>query len=108
MKAVRDIFGTPEIGLFASQINRQTEKFVSWRSEPEAFAVDAFSIYFTKDQAKSNKSDIATRQSSCSSFSRKTAHKKIQPHGRLNVGDTTNSIHVALLRESRREKYNSY
>ena len=108
-KAVCDIFGTPEIGLFASQINKQTQKYVSWRSEPEAFAGDAFSINFTKDQAKSNKFDIATGQSSCSSFSRKigTAHKIIHPHGRLNVDDTTNSIHVVLLRESRRKNYNS-
>ena len=43
-KAVCDTFGTPEIDLFASWINRQTEKYVSWKPEPEAFAVDAFSI----------------------------------------------------------------
>ena len=46
-KAVCDIcdtFATPEIDLFASRINRQTEKYVSWKPEPEAFAVDAFSI----------------------------------------------------------------
>ena len=43
-KAVCDTFGTPEIDLFASRINRQTEKYVSWKPEPEAFAVDAFSI----------------------------------------------------------------
>ena len=43
-KAVCDTFGIKEIDLFASQINRQTEKYVSWKPEPEAFAVDAFSI----------------------------------------------------------------
>ena len=43
-KTVCDTFGTPEIDLFASQINRQTEKYVSWKPEPEAFAVDVFSI----------------------------------------------------------------
>ena len=43
-KAVCDTFGTLEIDLFASWINRQTEKYVSWKPEPEAFAVDAFSI----------------------------------------------------------------
>ena len=41
-KAVCDTLGTLEIDLFASWINRQTEKYVSWK--PEAFAVDAFSI----------------------------------------------------------------
>ena len=43
-KAVCDTFGTPDIDLFASRINRQTEKYVTWKPEPEAFAVDAFSI----------------------------------------------------------------
>ena len=64
----------------------------------------------TKDQAKSNKFNIATGQSSCSSLSRKidTAHNKIQHYGGLNVSDTTNSILVASLRESTRKKYNPY
>ena len=63
-----------------------------------------------KDQNKSNKSNIATGQSSCSSLSRKidTAHNKIQHYGGLNVSDTTNSILVASLRESTRKKYNPY
>ena len=55
---------------------------------------------------KSNKFDIATGQSSCSSLSRKidTAHNKIQHYGRLNASETTNSILVASLRESGRKK----
>ena len=58
----------------------------------------------TKDQAKSNKFNIATGQNSCSSLSRKTdtAHNKIQHYGGLNVGDTTS------LSESTRKKYNPY
>ena len=40
-KAACDTFGTPEIDLFASRINSQTEKYVSWKPKPEAFAVDA-------------------------------------------------------------------
>ena len=43
-KTVCDTFGIPEIDLFANCINRQTEKYVSWKLEPEAFTVDAFSI----------------------------------------------------------------
>ena len=64
----------------------------------------------TKDQARSNKFDIATGQSSCSSLSKKadTVHNKIQRYGGLNVSDTTNSILVASLRESTRKKYNPY
>ena len=43
-KAVCDTFGRPENDLFASQINKQTEKYVSWKPEAEAFAADVFSI----------------------------------------------------------------
>ena len=48
----------------------------------------------TKGQARSNKFDIATGQSSCSSLSRKIdiAHNKIEHYGGSNVSDTTNSI----------------
>ena len=35
---------SPTIDLFASRINRQMEKFVSYRPDPEAVAIDAFSI----------------------------------------------------------------
>ena len=36
-------FGLPTIDLFASRNNRQLEKYVSWKPEPEAMAIDAFS-----------------------------------------------------------------
>ena len=64
----------------------------------------------SKNQAKSNKFNIAVGQSSCSSLCRKidTAHNKIQHYGGLNVSDTTNSILVASLRESARTKHNPY
>jgi len=39
-----NIFGKPSIDLFASRINKQIEKYVSWQPEPEAWAVDSFSI----------------------------------------------------------------
>ena len=34
----------PEIDLFASRLNSQLPKYVSWRPEPESFAIDAFSM----------------------------------------------------------------
>ena len=34
----------PDIDLFATRNNCQLEKFVSWKPEPESFAIDAFSI----------------------------------------------------------------
>ena len=43
-RAVCDTFGTPEVDLFASWINRQTKKYVSWKPETKAFAVDAFYV----------------------------------------------------------------
>ena len=64
----------------------------------------------TKGQAKYNKFNIATGQNRCPSLSRKidTAHNKIQHYGGLNVGDTTNSILAAPLRELTRKKYNPH
>lgn len=35
---------TPTIDLFASRLNKKVERFVSWRPEPAAIAVDAFQI----------------------------------------------------------------
>lgn len=35
---------SPEVDLFASRINKQLDKYVSWHPDPYAFAVDAFSI----------------------------------------------------------------
>ena len=37
-------FGLPDIDLFASRLNRQLDKYISWRPEPEAMAVDAFTV----------------------------------------------------------------
>ena len=36
--------GTPDIDLFASRLNTQMPIFVSWRPDPDAYAVDAFSL----------------------------------------------------------------
>ena len=38
------VFYIPWLDLFASRLNRQVDLFVSWKPEPEAWAVDAFSI----------------------------------------------------------------
>ena len=39
---VTNKFGSPEIDLFATRINRQLQNYVSWPCEPEVTAVDAF------------------------------------------------------------------
>jgi hypothetical protein len=37
-------FGTPKIDMFASRLNCQVEKFVAWHPDPDAVAVDAFTL----------------------------------------------------------------
>lgn len=37
-------FNLPDIDLFANRLNKKCEKFISWKSDPEALVVDAFTI----------------------------------------------------------------
>ena len=37
-----------DIDLFASKLNKQLSIYVSWHSDPESFAVDAFNLPWTK------------------------------------------------------------
>ena len=37
-------FGKPDVDLFASRLNFQCKPFVSWRPDPEADAIDAFTV----------------------------------------------------------------
>ena len=39
-----DKFGKPDINLFASRINTQLKRYVLWHPEPEAMAVNSFSL----------------------------------------------------------------
>lgn len=39
-----DTFGQPEVDLFASRTNAKCSRFVSWKPDPDASAVDAFTI----------------------------------------------------------------
>ena len=39
-----DIWGEPDIDLFASRLNHQVSKFAAWQPCPDAFAIDAFSL----------------------------------------------------------------
>ena len=38
------LFGLPEIDMFASRLNKQVTRFVSWKPDPEAECVNAFSV----------------------------------------------------------------
>ena len=48
-KCLCNEFGTPTIDMFASRLNHQLPKFVSWRPDPEAIAIDAFMQSWTLD-----------------------------------------------------------
>ncbi|PZC70555.1 hypothetical protein B5X24_HaOG215645 [Helicoverpa armigera] len=37
-------FGSPSIDLFASRINRKCDLYVSWKKDPDAYAVNAFTL----------------------------------------------------------------
>jgi len=41
-------FGRPQIDLFASRLNTQCLRYASWRPDPEALYVDAFSVNWNK------------------------------------------------------------
>ena len=42
--SITNTFFYPEVDLFASRLNKQVDKFVSWKPEPGAWAVDAFHL----------------------------------------------------------------
>ena len=42
------VFGKPDIDLFASRLNKKVPVYVSWLPEPEAYAIDAFTIAWTQ------------------------------------------------------------
>ncbi len=39
-----DQFGTPNIDIFASRLNTQLPRFVSWQPDPDAEAIEAFTV----------------------------------------------------------------
>lgn len=43
-RKIVNLFGEPDIDMFASRINSKCEKYVSWKCDPEAFQVDAFTL----------------------------------------------------------------
>jgi hypothetical protein len=45
---ITDLWGLPEIDMFASRLNHQLLKYVSWQPDAEACFVDAFSLDWFK------------------------------------------------------------
>ena len=44
LRKISDIFGTPEIDLFASRLNKQLDVYASWMPDPDSTIIDAVSI----------------------------------------------------------------
>ena len=42
-RSITSEFGMPSVDLFASSLNKQFDKYVSWKPDPDAVAIDAFS-----------------------------------------------------------------
>ena len=42
--SVCELFGKPELDLFASRLNAQLKKYVAWRPDPSAIDIDAFTL----------------------------------------------------------------
>ena len=47
-REITNVFGFPEIDLFATNVNSKCKKFCSWITEPDAWAIDAFSISWSE------------------------------------------------------------
>lgn len=45
---IQQIFGQPEIDLFASRTNTKCEIYVSWKQDPDSYVVDAFTINWSQ------------------------------------------------------------
>lgn len=44
---ITKLFFVPNIDLFASRLNKQNDCYISWTPDPDAFAVDAFTLSWT-------------------------------------------------------------
>ena len=50
-KLIRKAGFRPQVDLFATRLNAQVQKFVSWKPDPQAWKVDAFAITWTGTKA---------------------------------------------------------
>ena len=41
--------GNPTLDLFASSINHQIDRYISWKPDPKVIAIDAFSLYWNTE-----------------------------------------------------------
>ena len=48
-KRIVGVLGQPEIDLFATRLNNKVERYISWKPDPNAVAVDAFTYNWTNE-----------------------------------------------------------
>ena len=48
-KELVNILGKPQVDMFASRLNAQCERYVTWRPDPAAIAVDAFTVDWSQE-----------------------------------------------------------
>ena len=48
-RTILDVYGQPEIDLFASRINHKLSKYVAWKPDPHAIHIDAFTMSWAND-----------------------------------------------------------
>lgn len=46
---ITEIWGLPDVDMFASRLNIQVDRFVSWHLDPDCIAVDAFSLTWSDE-----------------------------------------------------------
>ena len=46
---ISKIWGSPDVDMFASRLNKQVDKFVSWHPDQDAFAIYAFSVSWAEE-----------------------------------------------------------
>lgn len=90
LRATHKLQFKPEIDLFASRMNYQISKYVSWRPEPETYAVDAFSISW-----KNQKNLLFSSFQYHSSSSSKNAYRQSNRHS-----GGTKLANAAVLRDT--------
>lgn len=45
---IKNIFGEPDVDLFASRVNSKCSRYISWKRDPFAFDIDAFTINWSQ------------------------------------------------------------
>ena len=49
LQKISSMFGNSALDLFASHINYQIDRYISWKPDPKALAIDAFSIKWSTE-----------------------------------------------------------